>query len=197
MAYTTAANVKTYLDIEAETDDALLTALITRAEKWIEDYTGRVFESTGATTRRFTVGVNTDGPVLLFDEDCASISTVTNKADASTTETVSSSEYVTMPRNYGPYYGIKLLDSSDKDWDYQDDPEMGITVSGRWAYSTSPPADIVHATIRLVGYLYRQKDSQVFDTTVIPDAGVITTPAGFPADVRLILEPYRRRAEFA
>lgn len=195
MAYTTAANVKTYLGIGVEGDDTLITSLISRATKWVENYTGRVFESTGSTTRRFTVGTHTDGPLLFFDEDCVSISTVTNLADAATTETISSSEYVTLPRNFGPYYGIRILDSSDKSWDYADDPEMGITVAGNWAYSTTPPADIVHAVIRLTGYLYRQKDAQVFDVTTIPDAGVIQTPVGIPADVKMILEPYRRRAE--
>jgi hypothetical protein len=69
---------------------------------------------------------------------------------------------------------------------------MGIEVVGKFAYSTSAPNDIVHATERLVGYYYRQKDSQVFDVTAIPDAGVLMIPQGIPADVKLLLKPYVR-----
>jgi hypothetical protein len=69
---------------------------------------------------------------------------------------------------------------------------MGVEISGKWAYSTTPPADIEHACIRLVGYYYRQKDAQVFDVTVIPEAGAITIPKGIPDDVKKILLPYRK-----
>jgi hypothetical protein len=46
----------------------------------------------------------------------------------------------------------------------------------------------------LAAYYYQQKDAQVFDTVAIPDAGVITIPSGIPADVKLILAPYRKYA---
>jgi hypothetical protein len=44
----------------------------------------------------------------------------------------------------------------------------------------------------LAGYYYRQKDAGVFDTTAIPDMGVIQVPQGIPRDVQLILNPYRK-----
>lgn len=194
MAYATKAQVKTYLGISSTADDDLIDSLIARAQAWIENYTNRVFESTGDTTRKFTVGEDTEGDTLWFDEDIYSITTVTNNADAATSETVASSKYVTLPRNRTPYYGIRLLSSSNVSWDYTNDPEAGITVAGRWAWSASPPNDVLDATIRLASYLYRQKDAQVFDTTVIPEAGVITVPAGIPPDVKMKLDPYRKRA---
>jgi len=67
-----------------------------------------------------------------------------------------------------------------------------VYISGKWSYSSSAPDDIVHACVRLSAYYFRQKDAQVFDVTAIPDAGVITMPQGIPADVKLMLEPYRR-----
>ena len=42
--------------------------------------------------------------------------------------------------------------------------------------------------------MYRQKDASVFDTTAIPDQGVIVSPQGIPRDVRLMLDPYVRRS---
>jgi len=194
MAYATTAQVKTYLGISTTGDDTLIGDLIDRAEAWIENHTNRIFESTGDTTRKFTVGVDTDGDTLFFDEDTYSITTVTNNADAATGETVASTKYTTMPRNRTPYYAIKLLSSSDVSWDYTDDAEEGITVAGRWAFSATPPNDVLDATIRLTGYFYRQKDADVFDVTAIPEAGVIQVPQGIPRDVMLKLEPYRKRA---
>lgn len=194
MAYTTAALLKTYADISGSGDDTLITALIARAQSAIDHYTGRTFEASGDTTRKFTVGKDTDGEMLYFDEDCAAITTVkTNADDGSSGTTIASTEYITHPRNRTPYYAIELLSSSTNSWTYTTDAEAGITVAGKWAYSTSAPDDIVHACIRLATYYLRQKDAGVFDTTAIPDAGIIQVPQGMPRDVKLILDPYVRR----
>lgn len=192
MAYTTAATVKAYLGTTSATDDTLILALIDRAQAEIEIYTGRSFQhSSVGATRYFTVGQDTYGRVLRLDEDLCKIDQIVTDADGTPT-TVSSTEYITYPRNIAPYYEIKLLSSTTKSWTYSDDPENGVTITGKWSYSTDPPADIVHACVRLTAYMYRQKDSQVFDVTAIPDAGVISVPQGIPADVKLMLNPYRR-----
>lgn len=192
MAYTTTATVKAYLGTTATADDSLILALIGRAQAEIETYTGRTFQhSSVGATRYFTVGQDTYGRVLRLDEDICKIDEIITDADGTPT-TVSSTEYITYPRNVGPYYEVKLLSSSTKSWTYSDDPENGIQVTGKWSYSTDPPADIVHACVRLTAYMYKQKDSQVFDVTAIPDAGVISVPQGIPADVKMILNPYRR-----
>lgn len=193
MAYTTAATVKTYLGTTSAADDTLLLSLIARAQSIIDVYTGRTFEhSTVGAARYFEVGVDTAGRVLLLNDEIAKIDEVVTDADGSGATTVSSTEYITIPRNKAPYHGIKLLSSTTKSWTYTSNRENGVTVTGKWAYSTSAPDDIVHACVRLTAYLYRQKDSQVFDVTAIPDAGVITVPQGIPADVKVILSPYRR-----
>ena len=196
MAYCTAAQVKTYLGVSGAGDDTLIGDLITRAQAWIDSYTGRTFEASTNSTRRFTVNEDTDGAWLYFDEDIASITTVTNLADATSTQTISSTEYVTFPRNQTPYVAIRILDSASKEWDYSADPEMGVTVAGKWAYSTAAPNDIVHGCVRLASYLYRQKDSQVFNTTSFPEAGVVETPGDMPPDIAKILDQYRRRVEW-
>jgi len=195
MAYCTSTDVKVYLGVNSTLteDDTLLTALIARAQAQIEMHTRRVFQSTANSTRYFTVGEDTDGRVLSFDDDICSIATVTTNADSTAPTTVSSTQYVKLPRNEAPYYGIRLKDSESVDWEYTDDPVDGITVSGKWAYSTTPPADIKNACIRLSAYYYRLKDSQLFDVQAVPEAGVITVPQGIPRDVQLILDPYIKR----
>ena len=192
MAYTTESAVRTYLGSSTSGDATLITTLIARAQAVIDTYTQRTFEhSSVGATRYFTVGEDTRGRVLMLDADLCSIDDVITDADGTPT-TISSTEYVTYPRNIKPYCEIRLLGSTTKSWTYTDDPENGVYITGKWSYSSSAPDDIVQAATRLTGYFYRQRDAQVFDVTAIPDAGVITMPQGIPKDVRLILDPYRR-----
>ena len=192
MAYTSNVELKNYLDISGTGDDPLFDLLIESAQAVIDRYTGRTFEASADATRYFTVGVDTDGNMLYLDEDLAEITTIKTDADATSPVTLTTTEYITHPRNITPYHAIQLLSSSDNSWTYSDDPENGIEVTGKWAWSTSAPDDIAQACIRLAAYFYRQKDAGVFDTTAIPDAGIIQIPQGIPRDVQLILNPYRR-----
>ena len=196
MAYITKAEVKTYLGVSATatTDDDLLDDLIDKAQSSIETYTQRIFSASADSTRLYTVGVDTDGRYLYLDEDLADITSVTTDADATSPTTLTDeTDYITIPRNTTPYIALVLMAGSNYTWTYTTDPELGVSVVGKFAYSETPPVDILHACTRLVGYYYRQKDSQVFDVTAIPDAGIISIPQGIPADVKRILEPYRRR----
>jgi hypothetical protein len=120
--------------------------------------------------------------------DLCQITTVTNGDDT----TVAASAYVTNPRNETPWYGLRFKLNSGLYWTFDQDPENAISITGRWAYSLTAPSDIIHATVRMATYLYRQKDSNTFDVTAIPGAGVIEVPQGMPRDVGKMLEPYRR-----
>jgi hypothetical protein len=51
---------------------------------------------------------------------------------------------------------------------------------------------VKRATTRLAAFYYRQKDSQIFDTTAIPEAGVITIPAGLERTFERLTEKYKR-----
>jgi hypothetical protein len=194
MAYCTNTNVKTYMAISGSGDDTLLTTLIARAQAAIDRHCSRTFEAAADTTRKFTVGEDTDDDILYLDEDLCQITTVTTDADGDADVLTLNTDYVTVPRNTTPYYALKIMGDSSYSWTYTDDPVNGITVKGRWAWSITPPDDIVHACVRLAAYYYQQKDAQVFDTVAVPDAGVITIPQGIPADVKIILDAYRKYA---
>lgn len=189
MAYTTAALCRTYLGIAAsETgDDTLIGTLITKATGIIDNYCGRTFEAAANTDRKFTIGVDTYGPYLYFDKDLATINSITN-GDSTT---VTSAQYITLGPD-APYYGVKLLGSSGITWTFTTDPERAITVSGKWAWSASAPNDIVHATERLVAFLYRQKDTSQDVGAVVTDTGLTIYPSDLPKDIQAILTPYRR-----
>ena len=195
MTYTDAALIKAYTGPLGTGDDALLDDFADRAQKLVENYTGRVFEGLGTSSRSFDADADTEDRTLYFDEDACSITTVRNKADSqSGSEAITSAQYVTLPRNRTPYYGIRLLTSANKEWDYEDDPETGITVVANWRYSSTPPADIVQATTRLAAFLYRQKDTNSdLDRPLLTDSGVTILPSQVPHDVKQTLEFYRKR----
>ena len=193
MTYTDAALIKAYAGALGTGDDALLDDIADRAQKLVENYTGRVFEGSGTSSRSFDAEADVEDRTLYFDEDACAIVAITNRADG-TAETIGTSAYVTLPRNRTPYYGVRLLASANKEWDYEDDPETGITVVANWRYSSTPPADIVQATTRLAAFLYRQKDTNSdLDRPLLTNSGVTILPSQVPHDVKQTLEFYRKR----
>ena len=193
MAYATLAQIKDYLDIGADTDDVLLSALIVRAQQAIDSYTGRVFEAETETRYFERRHVDDTGFILHMDRDLLTITTLNNGGSSSTA--IPATEYwltdANGGRNYGPpYHGIRLKVDSTYSWEF--DTDYWVSVAGTWGYSATAPADIVHATLRMVSYYYAQKDAQVFDVTAIPEAGIIQVPQGIPRDVERILQPYVR-----
>lgn len=192
MSYIHLDHLKTYLNVTGTTEDDLLERLIDAAETEIEKDRGYSFAVSADTTRYFDAVKDVDGDTLFFDMWCAAITTVTNDADGASPQTITSTYYTTLPRNATPYFAIRLKSSSNYSWTYTSDPEGGITVAAKWGWSTTPPEDIRQAVIRLAAYYYRQKDAGVFDTTAMPEAGVIQVPQGIPRDVRIILDNYPR-----
>lgn len=196
MAYASVALLKEYASIDADKDDALLYLSIARAQAMIDAYVGYSFEASADSTRYFDAdstrdGGHVDGRTLLFDTWCASITSVTN-GDGTV---VASTKYVTEPRNGSRHYGIKLLPSSGYAWEGQSDgdTEKAITIVGKWAYSTSAPADIIQTCLRLALWLYRGRDnSGDMDRPVLAE-GVMILPGQMPADVVAVLDQYKWR----
>lgn len=191
MAYCTDAEVKTRIGgIKGQSDDALIEALITEAQAWIDAHTNRTFEASADTTRTFDAFADVGGLTLFLDRDLAAITSVTN-GDGTT---VTSGQYVTEPRNDTPYYGLTLLRSSALTWLQEDDGdnEDAIAIVGKWAYSTEAPNDIKRACIQLAAFFYRSRDAGPDqDRTIIVD-GMVITPGRIPREVTELLRPYRR-----
>lgn len=189
--YTSVQQVKLYRGIAAsETDDdGLIADLIDRAEHQIDTYCGRTFRApTTAATHYYDAVRDTsdDRKTLYLDSDLAQVNTIVNAG-----VTLATTHYTPVPRNATPYYAIRLTSLAAGGWTYNTTQEDAITVTGRWGYQTTAPADIRHAAVRLTAYMYAQKDAQVFDVTMF-EGGAMTIPQGLPADVKVLLEPYRR-----
>lgn len=198
MAYLTAAELKTYLGISSSSEDSLLTALIAQAQAYIEAQTGRVFEAGADTTRRFdavsdVIG-DEDGRRLtlwLHGYDLCAVTSVTN-GDGTT---VSSSQYVTEPRGETPYWGLRLKANASVAWTYSETPEDAIVIVGRWAYSTSAPADVVMAARDLAVWLYRRRGQEgaSLDAPQVSPSGMMLFPAKVPDTVKMVVEKYQKK----
>jgi len=189
MAYCTTAQVKTYLNITVSTDDTLLTDLIARAQQTIDTCCLRTFEAAADSARAFDAVRDVRGRTLYLDADLCAITSITNGDGTALAVT----DYVTEPRNRTPYHAITLRSDSDEEWVYDSQHESAITVTGRWAYSVSAPNDIVWACIRLVAWLYQQRDTGAdVDRVMLSNDGLLLLPQQMPRDVLALLTPYRR-----
>ena len=195
MAYATVDEMYEVLG-NVNTDDAdLLTFYLGAATKAIDRRTRRTFQASGDSTKYLdAIAPYVADRYLHLSEvgDICQITSITNGNGS----TVSASAYVTEPRNVTageePIRAVKLKENSAVLWTYSGTWESAITVVGRWAYSLTPPDDIVQACKRLTAYYYRQKDAGTFDVVAAPEMGTITVPQGFPRDVAEILRPYIR-----
>ena len=198
MALTTTAKVKTYLGISSSGDDTLIGDLIANAQSIIESHTGRVFDVSGDTTKKFDARLDVDGRKLYFSDQleiAAAPTTVTN-GDGSTLS--ADTDFVYLPRNRFPAYCLVLLPSSSAWWqgDSDGNDATAISIAAKWGYSVSGsvPADIQQACIRLTAFLYRQRETNSDgDRPLIVD-GVTILPSALPRDVTRILSPYIMRA---
>lgn len=181
-------DVRLYLGAGATAtgDDPLIMNMIEAAQSIIDNYTERRFEAVTAT--RYYESEHVEDNDLWLDEDLLTITTLTNGDSSSTT--IPSTEYWLVPYNETPKYVIRLMPGSSYTWEF--DTDYRVSVAGTWGFSETPPWAVKQAAARLAAFLYRQKDANVFDVTVIPEAGIMTIPQGLPQDVERLLSPYKR-----
>jgi len=180
MAYATVEAIKSYLDISSAEHDAVLETLLDAATAFIERYTGKRFRAVSDTHYFGPEAVDLATSTLILDDWAVAITQVINGNG----EEIPEAGWVPVPRR-PPHFGVRTW------YPYRWDLSGHIAVTAKWGWSETPPDDIVHATVRLAAYFYRQRDAQIFDVTAFPDAGAITIPKGVPADVREILNNYR------
>lgn len=203
MAYTTTAALKAYLGITSSSDDSLLADAISRAEAMIDRHCHRHFEPESqhgpaashvhyfTPLREIYGGDLLDEYTLNLNHDLAELTSITN-GDGSV---IPNNQVVLLPLNTVPTSMIRIKSSSGYFWTYSDSPEGSVQIAGKWSYSLDVPDDIVAATLRLAGYLYRQREGTPdSDRSIISADGVMLAAQRIPADVREILRPFIRRS---
>jgi hypothetical protein len=136
--YATLAQLKAYLAITANTDDALLSDLLMRATSVIEQMTRKVFIATPAAPRRFGRGqMMWDGSLkwdYLLLPSGYYIAQLTGATDGDG-NTIPLGE-IELPPD-GPPYSVLIRRGAR--WCSS---AQTAEITARWGYSISPPADI-------------------------------------------------------
>lgn len=185
MNYVTLSEVTDYLGLESATDDGLLSSLIESSQTWIDGYTGRTFEAAADSTRVFTFEA-IEGRRLFLDADLCAITSVTNGNGV----VIAGSSYVTNPRNVKPWYALELKSSATVAWDGL---TGDISIVGRWAYSTTAPADIRQACLDIVVYQYRKRDNASESNRTIVVGNSTILPSQLSSQVIATLDRYKVR----
>jgi len=199
VAYITATDLKNYMKINGNSDDTQLALFADRAQHVVDSYTHRVFEWAGAgTVKKFTPTSYLDGGDLydmytlsLGLNEFFELTSITNGDGVA----ISTSDVVLLPQNITPKYAIRIKSSANTTWTYTTTIEESVSITAKWSYSATPPADIVQAALRIGAYLYRQRDGTPdSDRPIVSADGVVLSAPRIPSDVLELLRPYRRRS---
>lgn len=173
--YVSKSEIEQYLGLQIDSSlDAFITTLTSAAEKYIEKCTGRKFENADSdTTRKY----NGNGLTMLAIDDLRSVTSVTADGIALTVDT----DYVFFPLNAVadgyPYERIDLIQPvtefsrnsrmSAQNPYYFYEAQGNVTVTGKFGYSVTPPADIKVAALKLIGGFIKENigDSDLKEIT--------------------------------
>ena len=196
MSYITAADLRQYIGAVSTSDDTQLGYAAGRAQQMIDTYCNRTFEALSDTTRyynaldlRYGGDVDAFTNELKLDVDLCQLTSVTNGNG----EVIPNNKLVLLPTNFTPKYSIKIMMNTSYVWTYTGTPDMAISVVGRFAYSITPPADIVGACLALGKYIYKARTSTIdTDRAVLSSDGIILPGKNIPDAITAELDPYRR-----
>lgn len=192
MRYCLPEDVKLYLSITDSTDDTLLERMTLAATAIINTVTKRIFEEpeVDETRKYFTSsrifennGVNNE---FVIGDDFLSITSIKNYDGTM----IDMTKVYQLPFNSFPKWKVKLTAASGLHFGYCEEDDI-IEVTGKFAYSSTPPDDIKQAAIRLTAWIYKQKDGGAdLDRPIMTGEGTVVLPAHLPQDVELYLKPY-------
>lgn len=168
--------------------ERLENAAALTVDKWVSRTRPRTFVASGDTVRTFNALSDTIGSTLYLNADLATTpTTVSNNGS-----TVTSANYKLIGafiENVAPYKAIRLLGGAT--WAYTTNPDDAASITGKFAYSVAPPADIVQATIQLVVAVWRQRHTTAgVQAAKVSMDGTIIFPDGLPNQTTELLEPY-------
>lgn len=187
MSYTTAADIAAYGNLG--TPDAALTTLLTsiaaEVTQAINALCDRTFAADSDTAQAYYLD-ETDydehgRPRLWLGQDLAALTSIVN----SNNEDVTANARL-VPSRTKPAHSLLLTNNAT----WGDNEDIAIVVTGRWAYSLTPPADVKRAAELWALHLYRLSDLKVNVTVNV--AGVAIRQGNRPDEVTRLLQQYMR-----
>jgi hypothetical protein len=206
--FVTAAELRSYLDINSTTGRASTTNLdlmIQAASDFLEHATGRLITSSGSNTART---FSSDGRAAVSIPDLRTVSSITLQG----TTLEADSTYWLVPSRQQPtdgstvYTGLQFRSYSV--YDYRSNPEWfdrnldspywsvrryglpnDLVITGLWGW-TQVPAQWKLATLVLAGWNYKRPDSLLANVAITPEGNELQY-GQLPPEVRELIEGWR------
>ena len=185
------ASLQDYKDYQRITtadvvDDAYIETALEAASRWIDRESGTRFYL-ATETRHYDTPKNN---LIMLDAHFTAITSVTNGDGTS----IAASNYVTLPANSLPLWGVELKSASGIQWlESSGSPQQAISITGSVGYSALPPKDIVIACLEIAKALYSRRFGENMSVkTIITPAGVVQVPEGVPDMAGMTIMNYRR-----
>jgi hypothetical protein len=189
MSYCDIEDIKRYLGITEDSDDALIEQSILAAKTAIDAYCDTVFDTTEDIPRYFSSRDDGIWGAYLHLGRNRLAATPTSVSIAGTDVT---SDIIPMP-NERPITQLYLMSNAPQTWrDSGDDPAISISITGKWGYSTTAPTDIKQAAVIWASFLYQQKDAFIDGTVASSSEERRNVIPGVPRGAIHLLAPYKR-----
>ena len=177
------ADLKEFVGIEGETVDAWLMTWLDLFAGRVEDYLDRTLEKAQYTETHWAEGhsvwvrafpIDTGQSITLLDDGA----------------TVSADEYVVRSSDRSAAFTLKWRAFSRRDW-----PSVTVTYTGGYAVADgvlSVPDAIKRATLLQGMFEFKNRESLGLTSLSMAGTSVALAPARLLAEVKDLLEPYRR-----
>ena len=190
MSYCTTDDVKAYLGIASDADDALITVAAAAVRIAINNYTRRIFDADSDSVRYFCSNSElVYGRSLHLGRDG-------ELAEAPASVVIDGTDVTAYVNVYGtlPYRKLFLSSDCPTHWrDYgESDPEEAIAITGKWGYSTEPPDAIKQAAVIWSAFLYQIKDVNPGGVLAQSTDEQRNVAQDNPVHAIALLNPYRR-----
>lgn len=183
-----ATNVNGTLSFNANLDDTLLNTLIEEASDLFSQETGNNYYGTQGTLTLDVRHPYVVGRKLFFRDDVLRTITRIENDGNSNDGTLTSADWVTMPRQGDYIYGVELKELT---WTWGDNRLGAIKVIGALGMNANgqPPARVHLAVTRLASWLYQTRDTRGAVQFV---DGTSDTPPEIPNTVLQVIQKEKR-----
>jgi hypothetical protein len=189
MSYCDIDDVKRYLGITEDSDDALIEQSVLAAKAAIDAYCSTVFDVSTDTTKYFS---SRDDGIWGAYLHLGRNRLASSPASVVIAGTDVTDDIIPMP-NERPITQLYLMSNAPQTWrDSGDDPAISISITGKWGYSTTAPTDIKQAAIIWASFLYQQKDAFIDGTVASSSEERRNVIPGVPRGALHLLAPYKR-----
>src|SRR5574343_961611 len=181
--------VKEELHITSDDMDFRILSMVMQAQTFIDNYCKRTFAVGTAGVIKYYDGA--ESPFWI--DDCTAISAIAldEESDGTWSSSMAATDYVLKPYNSNPKTWLELSANSDYG-SFCSGVTKGVKITGTWGYDTTVPEDVRRAAIIQCCHWFQRGKTGYATYAGNADVGLLVPEKGLDADVKQILEPYRK-----